>query len=205
LLSSRWFDDVDAGDNTRRRRTPGTGSRDRLRNNRAGQHDRHRAERLQLHRSNVSIQATLAGIWVAKQITVDDVDVTMTGDGVKSDCIEASQPGGKVVGTNLTVTGCEIGVTALAVDVANLTVTDSNYGVFSGGKLELTDSSVTGSMTLDLYSKKRPVLVNTTCDTSQGPARLGTHHHMGSVRERLRRIATRRPRRGRPRTRAGRT
>jgi hypothetical protein len=117
--------------------------------------------------TRVSIQTSHAGIWLAKKVVVDDVDVTLPGGDQQVECVGARQSGGSVEGSNLTVTGCRHGVYGtIRVELTGLTVTHSYIGVFSGDKLALTDSSVTGSTAYDLYSKKRPVLVNTTCGTS---------------------------------------
>jgi hypothetical protein len=94
-------------------------------------------------------------------------DVTIAG-GLTTDCIGASQPGGKVDGHDVTLSGCDYGVDANGhVKLTNLTVTGANIGVFSGGALQLTNSSVTGSTQVDLYSRAKPKLVNTTCGTSR--------------------------------------
>ena len=84
------------------------------------------------------------------------------------DCIGASQNGGKIDGHDVFVSGCSNGLIANGhVKVTNLTVTGSSFGVWSGGGLQLTDASVTGSTSVDISSRGKPKLVNTTCDTSR--------------------------------------
>ena len=130
------------------------------------------APRGRLALTNVSIDATNFGIVAARRLELDHVDVILPGGpfgiaGRVGECIGATQPGGRVTGSNVSVTGCQHGVYGTSrVQISALSVSASYIGVFSAGTTELTDSTVTGSEYADLYSGRPPVLVNTTCDHS---------------------------------------
>jgi hypothetical protein len=118
-----------------------------------------------LRLTNVSIDATHAGIVTARRVELDHVDVTLPGGG--GPCIEASQAAGRVTGNDVTVSGCDHGIYGTRnVSLSNLSVSASGIGIFSAGRVTLSDSVVTGSDYADIYSGRRPNLVNTTCETS---------------------------------------
>ena len=116
--------------------------------------------------TNVSIQAGFWGVVGARRVTANNVDVALTGGADAEECISATKGDGKIDGTNVTVSGCWYGVSSFRATLVGLTVTNSHIGAYVGGKLQLRDSSVTGSAIVDLSSSMKPKLVNTTCGTS---------------------------------------
>ncbi len=121
--------------------------------------------RADLRLVNVSIDATHSGIVAARRVDLENVDVTLPGGG--GPCIGATQAASRVRGNDVTVSGCEYGVYGTRnVDISNLSVSASHIGVFSTGRVHLSDSVVTGSDYVDIYCGRRPDLVNTTCEHS---------------------------------------
>ena len=115
--------------------------------------------------TNVSIQVLLEGVAI-QRLLVDGVDITVDATG--RGCIAMSNASAWVRGTDLTLSGCDVGIgTQGSVDLTNLAATGlRTAGVFlTHKKLRLVDSTVTGSP-IDLISRKAPVLSNTACDTS---------------------------------------
>jgi len=117
--------------------------------------------------TNVSAsQASGLGIRAGK-ITVQNVTVDMNDAG---NCI-MSQSG--VKGSDLTVSHCHEGVSSLhgSVRLDHLVSVGNSVGVFAGGRVELSNSTVTGNyfpptQGLDVLSGRPPRLTNTSCDKS---------------------------------------
>jgi hypothetical protein len=117
--------------------------------------------------ANTSISAQQWGIAGARKAALDGVTVAVTAPG--GYCIGATaEIRSSVVGQNVTLTSCVDGIWASGkVRLDGLTATNnSGVGVYSAKRLVLKNSSVAGSGPIDLLSGRRPVLLNTTCDTS---------------------------------------
>jgi hypothetical protein len=117
--------------------------------------------------TDTTISAVQWGIAGVKKAKVKNLTVTVASPG--GYCIGATdETGSGVVGSNVTLTSCADGIWASKkVVLTGLTANNNTgVGIYSGGKIVLRDSSVTGSGILDLLSGRRPVLVNSSCDHS---------------------------------------
>src|SRR5262249_50302320 len=102
---------------------------------------------------------------VGRRVMLNDVSIALTAADPVA-CIELDK--GRVEGSTVTLSGCDLGIGfARRVSLAGLTLLDSlSIGIHSR-RVELQDSTVTGSNGSsgpDILSKSRPVLSNTTCD-----------------------------------------
>jgi hypothetical protein len=115
--------------------------------------------------TNVTIESDRSGIVGAKTIHAQTLTVTTNGNG---DCIL----GDSIHGTDVTVTGCYTGIGVLGSArlqrlnaIGNVTI-----GV-DAGRVRLIDSAVTGNIfigqPLDILSKRRPLLIRTSCGVSR--------------------------------------
>lgn len=115
---------------------------------------------------NVTIDAEAWGLTPVKKIQLENVHVTLSNPGATNECLGASQPGGRVKGRQVVLTGCGTGVLANKITLEDLTVTGTHgFGVF-GGSVRLSNSSVNGSGFYDVVSASIPRLLSTTCGTS---------------------------------------
>ena len=110
-----------------------------------------------LNATRVDASSTRYGVRSSKPMTLNQVTVTNSGgDGIL---------GKKILGDDVTVTNCQTGVmTNGLVQLSGLHAHDNLYGV-SSRRVKLTDSTVAMNGT-DLFSVSKPVLTNTSCDTS---------------------------------------
>jgi hypothetical protein len=114
--------------------------------------------------TNVTVASNRSGV-SARTIRAQTLTVTTNGNG---DCIL----GGTIRGTDVTVTGCFTGIGVLrSVRLQGLTATGNlTIGVVAA-RVRLIDSVVTGNIfigqPLDILSKRRPVLLGTSCGVSR--------------------------------------
>ena len=91
-------------------------------------------------------------------------------DAVAGPCLEATQPGGSLPATDAVLTNCGTGMDATVKVVGTrVTITGAQQNGVQSTLVKLTDSSATGTVIgVDVFSSRKPVLVNTTCGKS-GP------------------------------------
>jgi len=111
-----------------------------------------------LNATRVDASSTRYGVRSSKPMVLNQVTVTNSGgDGIL---------GKKILGDDVTVSGCQ---TAIATDgivqLSRLNAHDNIYGV-DARRMRLTDSTVTTNTSDDLLSRSKPVLTNTSCETS---------------------------------------
>jgi hypothetical protein len=114
-----------------------------------------------------SISAQQWGIAGVRKAVLDTVTIAVSDPG--GYCVGATaESRSAVVGSDVTLSSCVDGIWASRrVRLTRLTATNNTgIGVFSGSRLVLVSSTVTGSGVLDLLSVRRPALTDTSCDRS---------------------------------------
>lgn len=91
----------------------------------------------------------------------------------------------RLTGSNVTVSrngGWGIKADEARINLTNLTAQDNTGGavIGSGRRVTLIDSTLSGNE-FDVFSWRRPQLINTTCELSQGPNRDGSGLHTWGV------------------------
>lgn len=125
-----------------------------------------------LNATRVDASSSQYGVRSSKPMVLNQVTVTNSG----GDCIL----GKKIFGDDVTVTGCHTGIAANgAVQLSHLNSHDNLSAGIDARRVKLADSTLAANHT-DVLTRSKPVLTNTTCETSARLLRIKGGYSIGA-------------------------